>query len=116
MEMIAEAAVQIMDEGLLLEAEEGKIKGIKQEEEMNKLEREEQNKWDICFEGFLKHKCWCIFSIIIVETVISIALMAIILMSWGHKEEEICFPMTMKTSTRRLSNQESTSKSLQIIS
>jgi hypothetical protein len=79
---------------------------------MNKLEREEQNKCPICFEGFLRYKCllyWCISSIVIsliVATVISIALMVIILLSWGNKEEEICSPIPMNTSSRRLSNQE----------
>jgi hypothetical protein len=53
--------------------------------------------------------------------VISIALMAIILMSLGNKEEEICYPIQKKTSFGLLRNQEksnvtSSEKTLQIIS
>jgi hypothetical protein len=56
-----------------------------------------------------------------IATVISIALMAIILISFGNKEEEICFPIQKKTSSRLLRNQEETNitgseKTLQIIS
>jgi hypothetical protein len=53
--------------------------------------------------------CWCISSIIIsliVATLISIVLMAIILMVSGNKQEEICIPIPMKVSIRRLKNQE----------
>jgi hypothetical protein len=65
-----------------------------------------------------------IFSILIlliIATVISLALMAIILMSWENKEEEICYPIQRKDSSRLLRNQEgidfaNTGKSLQIIS
>jgi hypothetical protein len=47
--------------------------------------------------------------------------MAIILMSFGNKEEEICYPIQKKTSSRLLRNQEesnitSSEKTLQIIS
>jgi hypothetical protein len=47
--------------------------------------------------------------------------MAIILMSFGNKEEEICYPIQKKTSSRLLRNQEETNittskKTLQIIS
>jgi hypothetical protein len=34
--------------------------------------------------------------------------MAIILMSFGNKEEEICYPIQKKTSSRLLRNQEGT--------
>jgi Zn-finger protein len=49
---------------------------------LKRLEKEEDNKFPCCFEGFLRHKClfcWCIFSILIslaIATVISKALMA----------------------------------------
>jgi hypothetical protein len=47
--------------------------------------------------------------------------MAIILMSFGNKEEEICYPIQKKISSRSLKNQEesnvtSSEKTLQIIS
>jgi hypothetical protein len=56
-----------------------------------------------------------------IATVISIALMAIILMSFGNKEEEICHSIQKKTSSRLLRNQEESNitgseKTLQIIS
>jgi hypothetical protein len=47
--------------------------------------------------------------------------MEIILMSFGNKEEEICYPIQKKTSSRLLRNQEETNttsseKTLQLIS
>jgi flagellar basal body-associated protein FliL len=60
----------------------------------------------------MRHKCllcWCISSIIIslvIATVISIALMAILLMSFGNKEEEICYPIQKKSSSRLLKKEE----------
>jgi hypothetical protein len=92
----------------LSKIEEGEIEKINKEEELKRLEKEEDNKFPCCFEGFIRHTCllcWCISSIIIslaIATVISIALMAIILMSFGNKEEEICYPIQKKTSSRRL--------------
>jgi hypothetical protein len=117
----------MLERDLLSKVEEGEIEKINKEEELKRLEKEEDNKFPCCFEGFMKHKCllcWCISSIIIslaIATVISIALMAIILMSFGNKEEEICYPIQKKTSSRLLRNQEETNitgseKTLQIIS
>jgi hypothetical protein len=72
----------------LLKVEESEIEKInREEEELKKLEKEEDNKFPCCFEGFLRHKCLfcgCISSILIslaIATVISIALMNIILIS-----------------------------------
>jgi hypothetical protein len=41
-----------------------------------------------------------------IATVISVDLMAIILVSFRNKEEEICYPIQKKTSSRLLKNQE----------
>jgi hypothetical protein len=41
-----------------------------------------------------------------VATTISMAVMALILMAYGNKQEEICQPMQMKTSSRLFSNGE----------
>jgi hypothetical protein len=97
-EMLAKALVKMLEGDCLSNIEEGKIEKInKEEEELKKLEKEEDNKFACCFEGFFSHKClfcWCVSSIPIllsIATVISIALMAIILMSFGNKEEEKCY-------------------------
>jgi hypothetical protein len=112
-EMLTKASVKILEGDSLSKVEEGEIEKInKEEEELKKLGKEEDNKFPCCFEGFLKHKCllcWCISSIIIsltIATVISITLMAIILMSFGNKEEEIYHLIQKKTSSRLLKNQE----------
>jgi hypothetical protein len=125
-ELLVKASVKML-EGDSLSKIEGEIEKINKEEELKRLEKAEDNKFPCCFEGFMRHKCllcWCISSIIIslaIATVISIALMAIILMSFGNKEEEICYPIQKKTSSRLLRNQEETNvigfeKTLQIIS
>jgi excinuclease UvrABC ATPase subunit len=81
----------------------------KEEEEMSEYKKEH---CCFCFEGFLKHKCLfctCITMILIslaVATTISMAVMALILMAYGNKQEEICQPMQMKISNRLLSNGE----------
>jgi hypothetical protein len=99
-ELLAKASVKMLEGDSLSKVEEGEIERInKEEEELKRLEKEEDNKFPCCFEGFLRYKClfcWCISSIIIflaIATVILIALMAIILMSFGNKEEEICYPI-----------------------
>jgi hypothetical protein len=56
-----------------------------------------------------------------VVTIISTTVMALILMAYGNKQEEICQPMQMKTSNRLLSNGEISEvtppeKKLQIVS
>jgi hypothetical protein len=86
-ELLAKASVKMLEGDSLFKIEEGEIEKInKEEEELKRLEKEEDNKFPCCFEGFMRHKCllyWCISSIIIslaIATVISIALMAIILM------------------------------------
>jgi hypothetical protein len=86
-ELLAKASVKMLEGDSLSKIEEGEIEKIKkEEEELKRLEKEEDNKFPCCFEGFMRHKCllcWCISSIIIslaIATVISIALMAIILM------------------------------------
>jgi hypothetical protein len=95
-ELLAKASVKMLEGDSLSKVEEGEIEKINKEEELKRVEKEEDNKFPCCFEGFLRHKCllcWCISSITIslaIATVISIALMAIILMSFGNKEEEIC--------------------------
>jgi hypothetical protein len=73
----------MLEGDFLSKVEEGEIEKInKEEEELKRLEKEEDNKFPCCFESFLRHKCllcWCISSIIIslaIATVISIALMA----------------------------------------
>jgi flagellar basal body-associated protein FliL len=117
----------MLERDLLSKVEEGEIEKINKEEELKRLEKEENNKFLCCFEGFMRHKCllcWCISSIIIslaIAMVISIVLMAIILMSFGNKEEEKCYPIQKKTSSRLLRKQEETNitgseKTLQIIS
>jgi hypothetical protein len=87
--MLAKALVKMLEGESLSKVEEGEIEKInKEEEELKRLEKEEDNKFPCCFEGFLRHKylfCWCISSILIslaIATVISITLMAIILMSF----------------------------------
>jgi hypothetical protein len=84
----------------LSKVEEGEIEKInKEEEELKRLEKEEDNKFLCCFEEFLRYKClfcWCISSILIslaIATIISIALMAIILIPWENKGKEICYPV-----------------------
>jgi hypothetical protein len=106
-EMLAKASVKMLEGDSLSKVEEGEIEKInKEEEELKRLEKEEDNESPCCFEGFLRHKClfcWCISKILIsleIATVISIALMVIILMSLGNKEEEICYPIQKKTSSR----------------
>jgi hypothetical protein len=111
----------------LSKVEEGEIEKINiEEEELKKLEKEEDNKFPCCLEEFFNHKClfcWCVFSIPIlltIATVISITLMAIILISWGNKEE-IYYPIQKKSLFRLLKNQEESNitnsgKTLQIIS
>jgi hypothetical protein len=92
----------------LSKVEEGEIEKINKKEELKRLEKEEDNKFPCCFEGFLRHKCllcWCISSIIIslaIATVISIALMVIILMSFGNKEEDICNPIQKKIKKNQM--------------
>jgi hypothetical protein len=93
----------------------------KKEEEIKKLdqglqkEEEEMAEYKkkycyCCFEGFIKHKCilcTCITMILIslaVSTIISMAIMVLLLMAYRNKQEEICQPMQMKTSSRLLSN------------
>jgi hypothetical protein len=107
-ELLAKASVKMLEGDSLSKIEEGEIEKInKEEEELKRLAL-----------------CWCISSIIIslvIATVISIALMAIILMSFGNKEEEIFYPIQKKTSSRLLRNQKETNitgseKTLQIIS
>jgi hypothetical protein len=99
-DLLGKASVKMLEGDSLSKIEEGEIKKINREEEkLKRLETEEDNKFPCCFEGFLRHKCllcWCISSIIIslaIATVISIALMTIILMSFGNKEKEICYPI-----------------------
>jgi hypothetical protein len=47
----------------LSKIEEGEIEKInREEEELKRLEKEEDNKFPCCFEGFMRHKCllcWC---------------------------------------------------------
>jgi hypothetical protein len=88
-ELLTKASVKMLEGDSPSKIKEGEIEKInKEEEKLKKLEKEEDNKFPCCFEGFLRHKCllcWCICSIIIslaIATVISIALMAIILMSF----------------------------------
>jgi hypothetical protein len=55
------------------------------------------------------------------STIIAMTLMAIILMNWGNKEEEICYPVGMKSQYKLLANGEETStipaeKKFQIVS
>jgi hypothetical protein len=77
-EMIAKALVKMLEGESLSNVEEGEIEKInKEEEELKRLEKEEDNKFPCCFESFLRHKC-----LLAIATVISIALMAIILMSF----------------------------------
>jgi hypothetical protein len=125
---VLKASVKMLEGESLSKVEEGEIEKInKEEEELKRLEKKEDNKFSCCFEGFLRHKClfcWCISNILIllaIATVISIALMAIILMSFANKEEEICNPIQKKTSSKLLKNQEESNitnseKTLQIIS
>jgi hypothetical protein len=87
-EMLAKALVKILEGDSLSKIEEGEIEKInKEEEELKRLEKEEDNKPPCCFEGFLRHECLfcqCVSSILIslaIATMISIALMAIILIS-----------------------------------
>jgi hypothetical protein len=126
-ELLAKALVKMLEGDSLSKIEEGEIEKINKEEELKRLEKEKDNKFPCYFEGFMRHKCllcWCISSIIIslvIATVISIALMAIILMSFENKKEEICYPIQKKTSSRLLRNQEETNitgseKTLQTIS
>jgi tRNA A37 threonylcarbamoyladenosine biosynthesis protein TsaE len=42
----------------------------------------------------------------LISIIISIALMAIILVAWGNKQDERYTPMQIKVSTKRLKNQE----------
>jgi hypothetical protein len=79
----------------------------KKEEEMKKLDEEIQKEEEemaeykkkhncCCFEGFIKHKCLlctCITIFLIslaITTIISMIIMALILMAYGNKQEEIC--------------------------
>jgi hypothetical protein len=45
-----------------------------------------------------------ILILLAVTTTISMAVMALILMAYGNKQEEICQPMEMKNSDKLLSN------------
>jgi hypothetical protein len=75
-----------------------------------------------------KHPClvYCCVTMIvisqIISAIISIVLMAIILMSWGNKEEEICYSINnLKTQHFFLANSEEVKpvpaeKKLQIVS
>jgi hypothetical protein len=113
------------------------VKVSEEEKKMKKLDEELQKKKEMteykkkncycCFQGFIKHKCLlciCITMILIslvVVTIISMATMALILMAYGNKQEEICQPMQIKTSNRLLSNGEISEvifpeKKLQIVS
>jgi hypothetical protein len=89
--MLVKASVKML-EGNYLSKVEGEIEKINKEEENSKrLEKEEDNKFPCCFEGFLRHKC--LFNILIsltIAIVISTALMIIILTSWGNEKEETC--------------------------
>jgi hypothetical protein len=78
--MLAKASVKMLEGESISKVEEGKFEKInKKEEKLKRSEKEKDNKFPCCFEGFLRHKClfyWCISSVLIslaIATVISIA-------------------------------------------
>jgi hypothetical protein len=103
-----------------------KAKKIKENSEAIETPEEEKALYCLCcFRGFYKHPCLlctCITMLIIslsIATVIAMALMAIFLMAYGNKEEEICSPINTKVNKRILKNGEESlpsEKKLQIVS
>jgi hypothetical protein len=87
-EMLTKALVKMLEGEFLSKVEKGEIEKINKEEELKRLEKEENNKFSCCFECFLRHKClfcWCVSRILIsltITTIISITLITIILMSF----------------------------------
>jgi flagellar basal body-associated protein FliL len=76
---------------------------------MKKLDEELQKEEEMAEYKKKCLLCICITMILIslaVATVISMAIMALILMAYRNKQEEICQPMQVKTSSRLLSNGE----------
>jgi hypothetical protein len=67
-----------------------------------------------CFESFIKNKCLlCTYITMIlisltITTIISMAVMALILMAYGNKQEEICQPIQMKMENYSPSRKEVT--------
>jgi hypothetical protein len=56
--MLAKVLVKMLDGESLSKVEEGEIEKInKEEEELKRLEKEDDNKFPCCFEDFLRHKC-----------------------------------------------------------
>jgi hypothetical protein len=101
----------------------------KQVEEIDLDQEEEKDtiqSFCFCFEGFCRHKCLIfncfallLFSIVI-STLLSIVLSAVLLAQYGNIKKDICYPIQRVNQTRILSNGENisvipTEKKLQII-
>jgi hypothetical protein len=74
--MLPKTSIKMLEGDSLSKVEEGEIEKINREEQkLKKLEKEKNNKFPCCFEGFLRYKClfcWCISSILILLVIATV--------------------------------------------